>query len=548
MALTQVTSAGIKDGEIVNADLNSSAAIALSKLATSGTAGSGNYLRGDGAWTAIDLSTKLNLTGGTLTGNVIHNDSVKALFGTGSDLQIFHDGAHSDIKNGQGNLHIRNDGETNIQNNGGNENRLKTINNGAVELYYDNSKKLETTSDGATVSGSLKVGDNNKIKVGDGADLQLYHNATDSFIKNFTGDLLFRSDNGLKFENNGGNESLAIFNNNSYCQLYYDNSKKFETLSNGAKITGDQYLSEGTIYLEKSGVHHHRILSNDTGNDLGFQQSSDSGANTNFTTYLRIDDGGDISLPVDGKKLLIGAGDDIQIYHDGTDSYIDNDTGNLFIRNDTSGGGIFLRVNGTEAAIAANKNGAVELYYDASKKFETTSTGTTTTGNATITGHIYQGDSDVHYLGAGPDLAIWHDGSHSYIRNTAGSLKLSVDGGSDEIQLNKGVVSEHLARFVADGHVGLYYDSSLKFYTQSTKNVSAGHFYPESNNTYDLGHSSYRWANLYVNDMHFANSPENTNSVDGTWGDWTLQEGDENIFMINNRTGRKYKMGLVEVS
>ena len=59
MALTQVTSAGLKDGEIVNADLHSAAAIALSKLATSGTAGSGNYLRGDGAWSSIDLSTKL---------------------------------------------------------------------------------------------------------------------------------------------------------------------------------------------------------------------------------------------------------------------------------------------------------------------------------------------------------------------------------------------------------------------------------------------------------------------------------------------------------
>ena len=101
---------------------------------------------------------------------------------------------------------------------------------------------------------------------------------------------------------------------------------------------------------------------------------------------------------------------------------------------------------------------------------------------------------------------------------------------------------------VDGSHVSLYYDGSQKFYTQSDKCVVAGHFYPESNNSYDLGHSSYRWRNIYVNDMHFANSPENTNSVDGTWGDWTLQEGDENIFMINNRTGKKYKMGLQEVN
>ena len=48
-----VTSAKIVDGEIVNADVNSSAAIALSKLSTTGSASSSNYLRGDGAWTEV---------------------------------------------------------------------------------------------------------------------------------------------------------------------------------------------------------------------------------------------------------------------------------------------------------------------------------------------------------------------------------------------------------------------------------------------------------------------------------------------------------------
>ena len=71
---------------------------------------------------------------------------------------------------------------------------------------------------------------------------------------------------------------------------------------------------------------------------------------------------------------------------------------------------------------------------------------------------------------------------------------------------------------------------------------------PQSGNTYNLGSSSARWSNLYVNDMHFANSPENTNSVDGTWGDWTLQEGEDTIYMLNNRNGKKYKMALQEVN
>ena len=68
MALTQVNSAGIADGAIVNADVNNSAAVALSKLSTSGTASSSTFLRGDGAWTAIDLTalSASNLTSGTV--------------------------------------------------------------------------------------------------------------------------------------------------------------------------------------------------------------------------------------------------------------------------------------------------------------------------------------------------------------------------------------------------------------------------------------------------------------------------------------------------
>ena len=68
MALTQVNSAGLAVGAVINDHLHASADIALSRLDTSGTAGSGNYLRGDGAWTAIDLTTlsASNLTSGTV--------------------------------------------------------------------------------------------------------------------------------------------------------------------------------------------------------------------------------------------------------------------------------------------------------------------------------------------------------------------------------------------------------------------------------------------------------------------------------------------------
>ena len=74
-----------------------------------------------------------------------------------------------------------------------------------------------------------------------------------------------------------------------------------------------------------------------------------------------------------------------------------------------------------------------------------------------------------------------------------------------------------------------------------------GHFVPGGNNARDLGTSSLKWRNIYVMDMHFSNEGGSPNSVDGTTGDWTLQEGENGIYMINNKNGKKYEMMLKEV-
>ena len=70
---------------------------------------------------------------------------------------------------------------------------------------------------------------------------------------------------------------------------------------------------------------------------------------------------------------------------------------------------------------------------------------------------------------------------------------------------------------------------------------------PVTNNGLDLGGSSNRWANVYTNDLQLSNEGK-TNDVDGTWGDYTIQEGESDLFLINNRNGKKYKFNLTEVS
>ena len=74
----------------------------------------------------------------------------------------------------------------------------------------------------------------------------------------------------------------------------------------------------------------------------------------------------------------------------------------------------------------------------------------------------------------------------------------------------------------------------------------SNHVLPNANDTYDLGSSSQRWRNVYTNDLNLSNEG-NSNDVDGTWGDWTLQEGETDVFMINNRSGKKYKIKLEEI-
>ena len=81
----------------------------------------------------------------------------------------------------------------------------------------------------------------------------------------------------------------------------------------------------------------------------------------------------------------------------------------------------------------------------------------------------------------------------------------------------------------------------------SAVSVTAGkHFNPASTNSTDLGTTSLRWRNIYTNDLNLSNEGS-SNDFDGSWGDWTIQEGESDLFLKNNRSGKKYKFNLTEV-
>jgi hypothetical protein len=80
------------------------------------------------------------------------------------------------------------------------------------------------------------------------------------------------------------------------------------------------------------------------------------------------------------------------------------------------------------------------------------------------------------------------------------------------------------------------------------KLTSAGHLLPATDDTHDLGSASFQWRNIYTGDLHLSNeSKAEGNIVDGTTGNWTIQEGSEELYILNNKSGKKYKFNLTEV-
>ena len=75
-----------------------------------------------------------------------------------------------------------------------------------------------------------------------------------------------------------------------------------------------------------------------------------------------------------------------------------------------------------------------------------------------------------------------------------------------------------------------------------------GNLLPEANGTRDLGATGTRWANLYTSDIDLSNEAKGGNEIDGTWGSYTIQDGENDLFLINRRNGKKYKFVLQEVS
>ncbi len=434
-------------------------------------------------------------------------DNAKASFGTGGDLKIYHNGSGSyiDDSSGTGELILKSN-SISFTNAAENEYLARFFQDSAVELYHNNTKRFETTTSGVTVTGdgtftgNVSIGgtltyedvtnidsvgivtaregvvipDNKQLKFGDSTDFKIEHNTNENYIDSNSGHIYIRANvnddegDNIYIQPKSG-ENSAVFTHDGSVELYQDNSRKFFTISNGVQATNRIIVGEGNA--------QRGILSGDA-NSASVGSIGDITFNfiRNSQIKARID-GNDFQIPTDNGKIELGASQDLEIFHNGSHSYIKNaGTGSLLIQ----GSQVALQSTTGENMIIAQADGLVQLNYDHSKKFETTSSGVTVTGTINFGSGMgsglnsngfninfadSNGSQDMAKFGDSGDLKIYHQSNSSYIINATGNLNI---GSNNEVRIKGGSdVAENMAVFKDNGSVELYHDGTKKFETSA---------------------------------------------------------------------------------
>ena len=405
-------------------------------------------------------------------------DNEKIRFGTGNDLEIYHDGTNSFIENNTGQLRIKAD-SLSLRGDTSGESYLVATYDGAVELYYNNVKKFETTSNGITLADDLTIDNSTPrilMKVTDDAQNIKYehYNTADSIVSR----IIAETDGEISLKTGtNGTESAVVAKPNAEVQLFYNGSKKAYTQTTGMVFTNNNAPNSaldsspvklvldntsdhdwdhdehcGAIIFKKDGNivsgitgTHTRTGSGHSNEDGGIQIWTSPSANPTVPEMRWEFDGAGNFLGKDNRRIRLGDQDDLELWHDGTDSYIDSGTGDLRIDADS------LKVRSktnNEVFITATLNGAVELYHNNFKSFETMSSGIKVIGPEGTNGNIQLLADD------GDDNADkWMLQSMS----TGGFNLANATSGNWESSL----------KAYGDGAVELYYNNNKKFETAS---------------------------------------------------------------------------------
>ena len=319
------------------------------------------------------------------------------------------------------------------------------------------------------------------------------------------------------------------------------NTRYIEIGANGASSLGDALLvchssGSGVGYLGYESGNDRLIIACDNGGgnnkiDLSVNASTGTGGSTDnlnaATPALRVHGNGNVGI-----HGVTSPQADLHVGHGGQEWRTSHGGNNLYISNTSWG-----------SAATGDPN----FYYGAPSGLLVTSTDSNTTGPTKPGLTLYNNDNTAG--GWSPILAF-----------------SKAESGSTPYKATMAAIYARAP--LGTGNGDSWIDGELWFGTSgaATNGVRGrmvlekeGHLRPALDNNYDLGTTSYRWKNVYTTDLHLSNKvPEGTvgtdgepiaagNDVDGTTGDWTIQEGAEDLYIINNSTGKKYKFNLTEV-
>ena len=484
------------------------------------------------------------------------NDDVYIRLGTSNDLKIWHNaGGNSYIRNESGNLLI--------EANGAGDDAIKIVPDGAVELYYDNSKKFETNSSGVAITGSgtFDAAGSNYLRIGStdasGATLTLDGDSNGDgsgadycMIKHDSdGDLKIIADNPADAAN------TIFYSNASTERLRITSDGKVRVPNNGKFVAG----SGDDLQIQHTGSNAH--FDNNTGHtyfnaagNFYFQTANTEAAITcsangtvdlyhdgvikcyTTATGFKIHTSAHLTMG-DDSRVKCGNSDDLQIYHDSDINYVYGSTP-VYVQSNT----VELQSQGGETYVKGVANGAVELYYDNSKKLQTVANGVNIVGNS------YHIDNEKSIYGGGDDLQIYHTGSNSIIDNNTGDLTVSTTGSGDDIfitcadnfhvQLHG---SENGINAYGDGSLDLFYDGVKKFETASygasvTGNLGVNTTSPTVGYGGDVGlhiHSSAT-TGTRGSSIHLTSGTSGTTAADGS----RINTSDNDLVIQNMENGR----------
>ena len=492
---------------------------------------------------SVATSASPTFAGLTTTADINFGDNDKALFGDGSDFEIYHDGSNAQIKNSTGQVFFLSDTATKFKDAGGNETFAAFNDNGAVDLYYDNSKKFETTSGGATVTGTMTA----TTFSGSGASLTSIPNGAldnSAITINGTSTSLGGSINvgditgvtaGTLLDGGGTSGSVT---------LNVDLSELSTSTSNG---DGDFFCVVDSANAQKK-LTKGNINISGFNNDSGFSTTTGTVTSVQVTPGTGLDGGGTITtsgnldVTLDLSELT-----DMTATMTGSDEFIVLDSG-------------------AERRKAASEIGLSIFNNDAGF---TTNTGdiTSVVAGDGLTGGATSGAATLN-VGAGTGIDVAADaisvdvsdfmsnGSNNRVVTATGTdgmnaeANMTFDG--TDLSIPQNIV--HLGDtncyigFHATDQWRVVTGGTERFEVNSSSITAARNFVPGANDTYDLGASGNVWRNIYTGDLHLSNEAKDEgNAVDGTKGNWTIQEGEEHLYILNNKNGKKYKFKLEEM-